>query len=116
MYFKTWHMSRIRAHLIFSMQITCEQQLSTLLILWLYKKNRQFTVRFGEGGGHKKEYSLYAFINVDSCERPLSALSWHFFLYIIRRHNLVTQQIKDYLKKHYMWQNLKQEDLKFGMI
>ena len=23
------------------------------------------------GGGHKKEYSLYAFINVDNCERPL---------------------------------------------
>ena len=25
----------------------------------------------GGGGGHKKEYSLYAFKNVDNCERPL---------------------------------------------
>ena len=33
-------------------------------------ENQHFRVRFG-GGGHKKEYSLYAFINVDNCERPL---------------------------------------------
>ena len=27
---------------------------------------------FGEGGGgHKKAYAVYAFINVDNCERPL---------------------------------------------
>ena len=27
---------------------------------------------FGEGGGgHQKAYSVYAFINVDNCERPL---------------------------------------------
>ena len=27
---------------------------------------------FGEGGGgHQKAYAVYAFINVDNCERPL---------------------------------------------
>ena len=32
---------------------------------------------FGEGGGgHQKAYPVYAFINVDNCERPLS--SFHF--------------------------------------
>ena len=36
------------------------------------KKNQHFTVRFwGGGGGKWKEYSLYAFINVDDCEQPL---------------------------------------------
>ena len=34
-------------------------------------KKKHFRVCFGEGG-NKKEYSLYAFINVDNCERPLS--------------------------------------------
>ena len=30
---------------------------------------------FGEGGGgHQKAYAVYAFINVDNCERPLSRL------------------------------------------
>ena len=30
---------------------------------------------FGErGGGHQKAYAVYAFINVDNCERPLSHL------------------------------------------
>ena len=29
---------------------------------------------FGEGGGgHQKAYAVYAFINVDNCERPLRA-------------------------------------------
>ena len=29
---------------------------------------------FGEGGGgHQKAYAVYAFINVDNCERPLIA-------------------------------------------
>ena len=28
---------------------------------------------FGEGG-HQKAYAVYAFINVDNCERPLSNL------------------------------------------
>ena len=28
---------------------------------------------FGEGGGgHQKAYAMYAFINVDNCERPLN--------------------------------------------
>ena len=42
MYYKTWHMSRIWAHLIFSIQIICVQQLSTLLILWLLLKKSTF--------------------------------------------------------------------------
>ena len=30
---------------------------------------------FGEGGGgHQKAYAVYAFINVDNCERPLNIL------------------------------------------
>ena len=29
---------------------------------------------FGEGGGgHQKAYAVYAFINVDNCERPLTS-------------------------------------------
>ena len=29
---------------------------------------------FGEGGGgHQKAYAVYAFVNVDNCERPLRA-------------------------------------------
>ena len=31
---------------------------------------------FGEGGGgHQKAYAVYAFINVDNCERPLNTVS-----------------------------------------
>ena len=38
---------------------------------------------FGEGGGgHQKAYAVYAFINVDNCERPLS------LKHILRCHNL----------------------------
>ena len=35
---------------------------------------------FGEGGGgHQKAYAVYAFINVDNCERPLTQLpTLHF--------------------------------------
>ena len=30
---------------------------------------------FGEGGGgHQKAYAVYAFINVDNCERPLRGM------------------------------------------
>ena len=37
---------------------------------------------FGEGGGgHQKAYAVYAFINVDNCERPLSYFSIHLFQY-----------------------------------
>ena len=36
-----------------------------------------FKVLFGrEGGGHKKEYSVYAFDNVDNSGRPLKNLFW----------------------------------------
>ena len=38
------------------------------------KKNQHFRVRFwGGGGGNQKAYAVYAFINVDNCERPLSS-------------------------------------------
>ena len=31
---------------------------------------------FGEGGGgHQKAYAVYAFINVDNCERPLNHIA-----------------------------------------
>ena len=31
---------------------------------------------FGEeGGGHQKAYAVYAFVNVDNCERPLTSLT-----------------------------------------
>ena len=36
-----------------------------------FKKNQHFRVREG-GGGHQKAYAVYAFINVDNCERPLT--------------------------------------------
>ena len=29
---------------------------------------------FGEGG-HQKAYAVYAFINVDNCERPLTSMA-----------------------------------------
>ena len=33
---------------------------------------------FGEGGGgHQKAYAVYAFINVDNCERPLTITYIH---------------------------------------
>ena len=36
-----------------------------------FEKNQHFRVRFW-GGGHQKAYAVYAFINVDNCERPLN--------------------------------------------
>ena len=41
-----------------------------------FEKNQHFLAyAFGEGGGgHQKAYAVYAFINVDNCERPLSNL------------------------------------------
>ena len=36
-----------------------------------FDKNQHFRVRFW-GGGHQKAYAVYAFINVDNCERPLN--------------------------------------------
>ena len=43
-----------------------------LLNMTLMKKINILEYAFGEGGGgHQKAYALYAFINVDNCERPL---------------------------------------------
>ena len=37
------------------------------------KKINFLEYAFGEGGGgHQKAYAVYAFINVDNCERPLT--------------------------------------------
>ena len=37
-----------------------------------FEQNQHFRVRFWGGvGGHQKAYAVYAFINVDNCERPL---------------------------------------------
>ena len=47
-------------------------------MLLLIKKNMTEKINileyaFGEGGGgHQKAYAVYAFINVDNCERPLN--------------------------------------------
>ena len=39
---------------------------------------------FGEGGGgHQKAYAVYAFINVDNCERPLNPCIIHHYLHNI---------------------------------
>ena len=40
------------------------------VVIWLWKKINILEYAFG-GGGHKKAYAVYAFINVDNCERPL---------------------------------------------
>ena len=38
-----------------------------------FEKINIFEYALGEGGGgHQKAYAVYAFINVDNCERPLS--------------------------------------------
>ena len=43
-----------------------------LLINMTLKKINILEYAFGEGGGgHQKAYAVYAFINVDNCERPL---------------------------------------------
>ena len=43
-----------------------------LLLINLTGKNNILEYAFGEGGGgHQKAYAVYAFINVDNCERPL---------------------------------------------
>ena len=41
-----------------------------LLLINMTLKKSHFRVRFW-GGGHQKAYAVYAFINVDNCERPL---------------------------------------------
>ena len=47
---------------------------------------------FGEGeGGHQKAYAVYAFINVDNCERPLQLLA-----------------LLNYLREqHFFWRKLR---------
>ena len=46
-----------------------------LLLNMTLKKINILEYAFGEGGGgHQKAYAVYAFINVDNCERPLSGL------------------------------------------
>ena len=51
-----------------------------------FEKNQHFRVRFwGGGGGHQKAYAVYAFINVDNCERPL---------------NDTPKRVKDKINKH----------------
>ena len=37
-----------------------------------FEKNQHFRVGGEGGGGHQKAYAVYAFINVDNCERPLT--------------------------------------------
>ena len=38
-----------------------------------FEKNQHFRERFWGGGrGHQKAYAVYALINVDNCERPLT--------------------------------------------
>ena len=45
---------------------------------------------FGEGGGgHQKAYAVYAFINVDNCERPLSKTkNGIIYLFILKTYSL----------------------------
>ena len=46
-----------------------------LLINMTLKKINILEYAFGEGeGGHQKAYAVYAFINVDNCERPLNGV------------------------------------------
>ena len=72
MYYKTRHMSRSLGtpHFLHTdYMCTTTQYVVNIMTL----KNQHFRVRFGEGGGgNTKEYSRYAFINVDNCERPLT--------------------------------------------
>ena len=52
------------------------------------KKINILEYAFGEGGGgHQKAYAVYAFINVDNCERPL--INW-FKSYLCERSQSVT--------------------------
>ena len=42
---------------------------------YYFKKINILEYAFGEGGGgHQKAYAVYAFINVDNCERPLTVI------------------------------------------
>ena len=56
------------------------------------KKINILEYAFGEGGGgHQKAYAVYAFINVDNCERPLNDMrvnSLHNLSQNLYRHHL----------------------------
>ena len=44
-----------------------------LINVYDFEKINILEYAFGEGGGgHQKAYAVYAFINVDNCERPLT--------------------------------------------
>ena len=48
------------------------------------KKINILEYAFGEGGGgHQKAYAVYAFINVDNCERPLSIFIYLCFAFLV---------------------------------
>ena len=54
-----------------------------------FEKIKILEYAFGEGGGgHQKAYAVYAFINVDNCERPLSSIGstprWPVGFWIMR--------------------------------
>ena len=49
---------------------------------------------FGEGGGgHQKAYAVYAFINVDNCERPLTRIHIIDYIIINRRRSRVGKSL-----------------------
>ena len=64
---------------LFMIMFTCEtinawcRWCMFLLINMTLEKINILEYAFGEGGGgHQKAYAVYAFINVDNCERPLT--------------------------------------------
>ena len=55
-----------------------------LLLINDFEKINILEYAFGEGGGgHQKAYAVYAFINVDNCERPLNNIHPVCFLIIM---------------------------------
>ena len=66
------------------------------------KKINILEYAFGEEGGrHQKAYAVYAFINVDKCERPLNGAHPRYFSIaciralniVLERHPVITSQI-----------------------
>ena len=58
-----------------------------LLINMTLKKINILEYAFGEGGGgHQKAYAVYAFINVDNCERPLRLFVLKQSIYSEKNH------------------------------
>ena len=60
-----------------------------LLMNMTLKKINILEYAFGEGGGgNQKAYAVYAFINVDNCERPLSKFIFVKNVQVnIKKHN-----------------------------